>query len=173
MNCGKNGPTERHNGLRDQLCHTLCAGGITFSKEVMVPGRTRPADILLHNWSKGMDVCVDLTITNPLQAENLPLKPDTAFSHLSQAERDKHKKHNESCEKQRWLSNPAAFSPWGGCGPAAKSLLRDLISRIVGAQHPAVRECRTREIRENLSLTLARHIAKQLSVKNRVLETLY
>ena len=172
VSCRKNGFTRRHNSLRDELCRTLAAGGITYQKEVMVRDMTRPADILLHGWDKAVDVCVDLTITHPVQAESWPLGPETAALHLSKAEKDKNEKHKEVCKSMRWACHPMALTPWGGCGRSAKTLLFELTRRIAGDLLPPMRDERIRNIRENLSLSLAREVAKQLSIKNLVLEAL-
>lgn len=172
VNCNKNGWTRRHNALRDELCRNLTIGGINHFKEPIAVQRDRPADILLLGWDKGTDVCVDLTITNPLSAENYPLNPETAKRHLSLAEQRKTIKHKQSCEAMRWSAHPAAFSPWGGAGPAAKSLLFEITKRIAGDLHPAIQQERSTEIRQNLSLALVREIAKQLQVRNQVLNCL-
>ena len=60
------------------------------------------------------DVCVDLTITHPVQAESWPLGPETAALHLAKAEKDKREKHKDICRDMRWASHPIALTPWGG-----------------------------------------------------------
>ena len=66
--CPHNGPTKRHNALRDAWCAVLRSAAIDHGREVIARGGCRPADILLNGWDGGCDVAVDLVISHPLQA---------------------------------------------------------------------------------------------------------
>ena len=89
VSCVKNGISRRHNSLRDELSRILTASSVQHAKEVTSGDRKRPADILLVGWDRGRDICVDLTVTNPLCGTNHPLQPGVGKSHLSLAEREK------------------------------------------------------------------------------------
>ena len=66
----------RDNRLRDDLveyCHLAHIGcqvemGSGWGPE---KSRTRPADVLIPNWSLGKPVALDLTVTSPLNAETI------------------------------------------------------------------------------------------------------
>lgn len=172
VTCRKNGFTRRHNALRDTWAQVLASGGIRHAKEVAVPGGDRPADILLIGWDKGTDVCVDLTITSPLGLDAYPLNTEKARRHLNEAEKEKRTKQITQCEAMGWGHHPAAYSPWGGQGNAAKSLLFEVLKRATADQQGWPKTQRILEMRQNLSLTLAREVAKQLSLRCRVLDCL-
>jgi hypothetical protein len=148
----------------------MTSSGIAHLKEVHAQGRERPADLLLIAWDKGRDLCVDLTVTSPFTAENYPLSLDQAGRHLKAAERKKLTKHAASCAAMGWGANPAAFSPWGTTGPAAASILQEILKRASADLESAAKGTRIQEMRQNLSVTLARSLAKQLALKNRMLE---
>ena len=171
VTCNKNGWTRRHNAVRDELSRVLTIEGIPHDKEVPAKQRTRPADILLLSWDKGVDTCIDITISHPLQADCHPLSLDHAKRHLSAAEQRKLTKHHESCTLMHWSSHPAAFNPWGGTGPAARSLLTDILRRATSDLDEKSRNLRITEIRQGLSMALAREVAKQLALRTRIVES--
>ena len=174
--CRRNGFTQRHNALRDAWSQVLASAGIRHKKEVSVPNGDRPADILLLGWDKGVDVCVDFTITSPTSLDCYPLNPENSRNsrrHLNEAEKKaKRVKQSPSCDAMGWAHHPAAYSPWGGQGAAAKGLLHELLKRATADQQGWPKVQRILELRQNLSLTLAREVAKQLAMRCRVLDSM-
>jgi hypothetical protein len=166
--CDKAGSTRRHNALRDALFDTLIGSNICAAKEVSCNGRHRPADILLIAWERGRDVAVDLTVTHPLGLSQHPLNVRNAARHCQRAEAAKTQAEGDLCLRAGWGFLPMAFSPWGGAGPHARALLHEFGKRATAhlAGWPKLR--RLREINENLSLTLAREVVRQVSLRNRV-----
>ena len=67
-------------------------------------------------------------------------------------------------------ANPAALSPWGTTGPAVASILHEILKRASADLESAAKGIRIQEMRQNLSVTLARSLAKQLALKNRIIE---
>ena len=130
VSCPKNGISRRHNSLRDELARILAAASVQHAKEVTSGDRKRPADILLVGWDRGRDICVDLTVTNPLCASNHPLQPGVGRAHLGTAEREKIRLEGPLCAKVGWGFHPAAFSPWGGQGPKCKWLIEEITKRV-------------------------------------------
>jgi len=149
----------------------LVSGNIRHAKEVTTPEGDRPADILLIGWDKGTDVCVDFNVTSPLSWDLYPLNLDRARRHLNNAEKDKRAKQLHQCETVGWGHHPAAYSLWGGQGSAAKALLFEVLKRATADQQGWPKTQRILELRQNLSLTLAREVAKQLSLRCRLLDT--
>ena len=170
--CRRNGFTQRHNTLRDAWSQVLASAGIRHKKEVSVPDGDRPADILLLGWDKGVDVCVDFTITSPTSLDCSPLNPENSRRHLNEAEKVKRVKQSPSCDAMVWAHHPAAYSPWGGQGAAAKGLLHELLKRATADQQGWPKVQMILELRQNLSLALAREVAKQLAMRFRVLESM-
>ena len=64
----------------------------------------------------------------------------------------------------------AGFNVWGGTGPAAAKMLYELTRRATHALAGAHRAARAEEIRQNVSLTLARAVARQLRLAIRVMD---
>ena len=97
---------------------------------------------------------------------------EKAQHHLNDAERAKKTKQLSSCEAMGWAHHPAAYSPWGGQGSAARGLLYEVLKRATADQQGWSKTQRILELRQNLSLTLAREVAKQLSLRCRVQDSL-
>ena len=107
---------------------------------------------------------------NPLTADNYPLQPGVGKSYLSQAERAKVSKEGPLCAAVSWGFHPVAVSPWGGLGPQARWLLDETTKQITTDLPMAAHTVRVGEVRQNLSLTLAREVARQLSVRWRIMD---
>ena len=122
------------------------------------------------SWDKGRDLCVDLTVTCPFTADNYPLSQDQAARHLKTAEKRKLEKHAASCVRMGRGAHPMAFSPWGSTGPLASTLTQEILKRSVADLEPEAKGVRIQELRQNLSITLACSLARQLSLRDRVLE---
>ena len=88
--------------------------------------------------------------------------------HLSLAEWEKIRKEGPLCAQAVWGFHPAALSPWGGMGSAAKWLLDETLKRITADLPLAAHSARVQEIKQKISITLAREVARQLSLRCRV-----
>jgi len=150
--CRKNGITKRHNALRDAWAQVLTSAGIQHAKEVIVPCGDRPANILKISWD------------SPLALHAFPLNTEKARRHLNNAEKDKRTKHLHHREKMGWGHHPAAYSPWGGQGSAAKGFLFEVLKRATTDQQCWPKTQHILELRQNLSITLVREVAGQLSL---------
>ena len=117
-------------------------------------------------------MCVDLTITSPLALDAFPLSVEKAKRHLNEAEKEKRSKQLPSCEAMGWGHHPAAYSPWGGQGTAARSLLWEVLKHATSDQQGWAKTQRILELRQNLSITLAREVARQLSLRCQVSDSL-
>jgi hypothetical protein len=166
--CEKNGITQRHHALRDAIFDVLARGAIPAAKEVVSAHRNRPADILLVAWERGRDVAVDVTVTHPLAPSCYPLVLQRVGQHCRRAETNKVTAEAEMCREVGWGFMPAAFTPWGGSGPTARSLLYEIGRLATAALEGWPKQRRLREIQETISLTLARATVRQLRLRNRV-----
>ena len=122
----------RHNRLRDVLveyCHLAHVGcqvemGSGWESE---KNRTRPADILIPNWSLGKPVALDLPVTSPLNAEIISeASVTTAGSAAYAADQRKRVANDPKCTELGWVLNGS----WG-------SEARQTLSQIPG-YHPTV-----------------------------------
>ena len=108
---------------------------------------------------------MDITITHPLGAANFLLAPECASRHLKAKEASKCRKHAATCRSVRWACHPAAYTPWGGQGPLAGSLLREVSKRAGADGSSWTRRVRAAEMRQALSLALMREVARQLDAR--------
>ena len=154
----------------------LSQAAIPFAKEVALPprvehpGRLRPADILLLGWDNGRDVAVDLTIASCTALDCHPLSVAAAQTHLREKEADKVRRYRELSASAGWGFHPAAYSVWGAQGPGAATLLHEICKRATADSEAWSRLARAREIRQSLSLALARETARQLDLRCRMLD---
>ena len=175
VTCKKNGLSRRHNAVRDSWSTLFSAASVSHVKEAPSNDHRRPADLLLTAWDKGRDLAIDFTVTHPLGADAFPLTIDVGKRHLTLAEHAKQaqERRESTCAAMRWAYQPAAFSPWGGMGPSAKNLYYEATKKLVTDTPASMLEARHSEIRQALSLTLARQVARQLSLRSRALEEIF
>jgi hypothetical protein len=170
--CELNGSTQRHNAFRDAF-HTMCVRfGVAVEKEAECVAGRRPADILLLNWSRGQHVAVDFVCSHPLGLAQHPLVADNAKRHCNLAETRKVQTDGPPCEAKGWGFSPFALSTWGGLGTSAKEVLFEVTKRATADLQGWSKTRALLEIREGLSVTLMRQVARQLSLKGRVQEAL-
>ena len=110
---------------------------------------------------------MDFVVTHPLQAGLNHSLPQIS-NHLRSAEARKVSENLGVCTQAGWGFAPAAFSPWGGVGSGAGSLLYELSRRATASLTGWRRTQRVQEFYENVSMTLARNVAKALAAKSRV-----
>ena len=177
LSCHKNGITHRHNLLRDAWAEVLGRAGIPHAREVMIPAglgrsstfaRERPADILLIGWDRGRDVAIDFTVCHPTTMCAFPLSEEKARRHLAQEEHGKTSRQGPQCGAAAWGFHPAAYNPWGGQGPGAKSLLFTVTKRACADLLGWSRAEKAREIKFALATALAKGVAAQLALRLKV-----
>ena len=170
--CEQNGSTQRHNAFRNAF-HEMCVRyGIEVEKEAECLAGRRPADILLLQWSRGQHVAVDFVCSHPAGLAQHPLVVDNAKRHCNLAEARKMQADGPPCEAKGWGFSPFGLSTWGGLGSSAKAVLFEVTKRATADLRGWPKTRALQEIRETLSVTLMREIARQLSLKGRVEEVL-
>ena len=170
--CDQNGHTQRHNAFRNAF-HEMCVRyGIAVEKEAQCVAGRRPADILLLQWSRGRHVAVDFVCTHPAGQAQHPLVVENAKRHCNLAETRKVQADGPPCEVKGWGFSPFAISTWGGLGTSAKAVLFEVTKRATADLRGWPKTQALLAIREGLSVTLMREIARQLTVKGRVQDAL-
>ena len=123
MNCGTGGERiHRHTLLVDVVHQVAAAAQLTPRKEVrfLIPGRdSRPADVLLPQWSGGQDAALDITVVNPCQAAFVVGAATTPGYALDQAHRRKMRGAEEACRAQGLNFLPLVAESHGGWGEVA------------------------------------------------------
>ena len=170
--CEQNGCTQRHNAFRNAFFAVCVRYGMAVEKEAPCVAGRRPADILLLQWSRGQHVAVDFVCTHPAGLAEHPLVADNAAKHCNRAETRKVKVDGPPCEEKGWGFSPFAMSTWGGLGSSAKAVLFEVTKRATADLKGWPKTQALLEIREGLSVTLMREVARQLLVKSRVQDAL-
>ena len=71
VGCNGNGDrVSRHNAIRDVIFNAAQSAALAPSKEtphLLAESATRPADVLLPNWSQGRSAALDIHVISPLQ----------------------------------------------------------------------------------------------------------
>ena len=145
---------------------------MAVQKEAERLDKRRPADVLLLNWSRGQHVAVDFVCTHPAGVANHPLVVENTTKHCNRAELQKVRADAPACEAKGWGFSPFAISTWGGLGSSAKAVLFEVTKRVTADLQGWPRSQALEDIRQGLSVTLMRQVARQLSAKGRVEDTL-
>ena len=87
---------------------------------------------------------------------------------LAKADKDKVRANSASCARIYWECRGLAFSPWGGSGPAATALVRNLLDRATVDETGWPKQRARQELARQLAFALSRRVAKQLDMRRRV-----
>ena len=115
---------------------------------------------------------MDFTVVHPLGPSHWPLRLEDAARELKAAESRKLDVAEKRCRFAGWTYIAAAFSPWGMPGPSGKSLMLEIGRRAVASLAGWEKTRRQMQINEGISVTLQQQIARQLSLRYRVLQDL-
>jgi hypothetical protein len=124
------GITARHNGVRDALLVLAKNAGFAAESETRhlldhtpaLLGR-RPADVYIRSWDGAQDMCLDVSVVNPLTKSALDRWPESAVAHTEVA------KIRESAGPLRvanLLFLPVVMETYGGLGPQAMVAVKRL-----------------------------------------------
>ena len=125
----------RHNRLRDSFadfCRRACLApelergcGLTSTKD-----RTRPADVLVPNWSLSRSAAFDLKVINPLNSNFLLGASMTSGYTAELGEKDKHSKNDIPCTERGWVCVPLVVEVFGGWGNEAQEALSRVAKKL-------------------------------------------
>ena len=127
----------------------------------MTNRNTRPADVLVANWSLGKPAAFDLTVTSPLNPSILSEAGVTAGSAALVAECRKHDMNDPKCSELGWKCTPLAVETYGCWGAEARETLSRLATRLAIPMRCNKSQA-TDAIYGRLSLTLVRSCARAL-----------
>ena len=117
-------------------------------------------------------MAIDFVCTHPAGVAHHPMVAEHATKHCNRAEAQKVQADGPSCEAKGWGFSPFALSTRGGRGSSAKAVLFEITKRITADLQGWPKTQALEDIRQGLSVTLMRQIARQLSAKGRVEDTL-
>ena len=156
----------RHNKLSDVF--EECCRRANVSAQVEVGSgfghdkrNTRPADVLVANWSLGKPAAFDLTVTSPLNPSILSEAGVMAGSAAKVAECCKHDMNDPKCSELGWKCTHLALETYGCWGVEARETLSCLATRLAIPMR-CTKSQATAAIYGRLSLTLVRSCARAL-----------
>ena len=155
----------RHNKLRDcyaNLCSKACLSpqlekgpGLDFS---------RPADVLVPNWSLSNPAAFDLKVIHPLNTD-LILEVSLASGNSAEfGEIGKHTKNDQMCGRLGWTCIPLVVEVYSGWGCEAKGCFSRLSKRLA----MQVGVCETEALSQMyclLGITLMRQNARAILLR--------
>jgi hypothetical protein len=131
LTCSSGGfVTRRHNRLRDCL-HALCLfAGMSATKEqgASHDNLSRPADVLVPNWSLGRSAAFDFVVSSPLVPENL--SGAGAIDVVDRAADRKHTNNDAKCDELGWICVPLAVDSYGRWGSEAHTSFGTIASHL-------------------------------------------
>ena len=121
----------RHNKLRDCFAN-LCSKACLSPQLEKGPGLdfSRPADVLVPNWSLSNPAAFDLKVIHPLNTD-LILEASLASGNSAEfGEIGKHTKNDQMCGRLGWTCIPLVVEVYGGWGCEAQGCFSRLSKRL-------------------------------------------
>ena len=125
----------RHNRLRDVVAESCILAHLSVKVEAennLTPdhSHTRPADVLVQNWSRGRPAAFDICVTSPLNTLTLSEAGVCAGAAAQAGEVRKHSANDDKCGDLGWFCVPLVTETYGAWGPEAKACFSQLASRL-------------------------------------------
>ncbi|KAL5503591.1 hypothetical protein EMCRGX_G010564 [Ephydatia muelleri] len=118
--------------------------------------RSRPADVLVTRWEKGLPAALNITVTSPLNPAILDESCSIAGAAAVAAESRKHVANDPKCFELGWTCVPLAVETYGNWGVEAQETFSRLAS-LLAASHSVSKSKATADIYVRLNLTLTRY----------------
>ena len=120
VGCGGNGDRiSRHNAIRDVIFSAAQSAALAPSKEspgIVPSSLSRPADVLLPNWSSGRPAALDVHVISPLQQQTIVEASHTPGHALQVGVRRKLSAHLSVCRSTGTDFIPLVAETLGGLG---------------------------------------------------------
>ena len=134
-----------------EVGHGLTSGG----------SLSRPADVLVTRWVRGLPAALDITVTSPLTPAILVESCSTAGVAAANAESRKHDANDPKCVELGWICIPLAVEAHGNWGKEAQETFFQLAS-LLAAHHSVPKSKAAADIYGRLNLTLTRTVARAI-----------
>ena len=168
--CRRNKLWQRHRTLQAFLTAALRARGIPVKEEVSIcSDLKRDADILLPHWDGAAGLAIDVGVCHPCPPSTGWSAEASAKTLAARADR-KIAKYGDRCRAQGARFAPFVLGVWGSLAPGATDLWLEVQRRLAAHISGPARSRFIAELKQNLSLSLMRGVAAQLSAMNVVLE---
>ena len=95
---------------------------------ILPKDQSRPADILVPNWSLSCPAAFDIKVINLLNLQFLQEAAQTNAAEMG--EESKHSRNNEACALRGWLCIPLVVEVFGGWGNEAINVLTKMSKKM-------------------------------------------
>ena len=125
----------RHHGIQECLISLCRSAGVAARKEVLIDSsNSRPADVFLPHWSRGVSYAVDVTVSHPSQGittmRDGEMPTDSASVSAAKAKvAQKTAKYKTQCDAQGVAFVAAAVCCFGGWLPDMEKMINELADR--------------------------------------------
>ena len=145
----------RHNHLRDALYSTAQSAQLGPLREecALLPGKERPADVLLPNAAGGRHEALDICVVSSLQSQMVEGAATEPGFALAQRYREKMRKYGEACSAEGISFQPMPMEVLGGLHAATEKTVKKLgtaLARASGQEEALV----TKHLFDRLSIFL-------------------
>ena len=124
----------RHDSVRDILLEAARSAGCRRQKEVIVDSSgLRPADVYFPEWSRGMPLAVDVTISNPSQATTTHSATGGESASVRAAlgkTAEKERKYQAQCASKGVEFLALVVCCYGGWLPEPEELVKEVALRV-------------------------------------------
>ena len=155
----------RHNQLRDciaDFCHKACLSPqIEKGSGILPKDQSRPADILVPNWSLSRPAAFDIKVINPLNLQFIQEAAQTCGHAAEMGEEAKHSRNDEACALRGWSCIPFVVEVFGGWSNEAINVLLAISKKVATQLCRPLNEVMS-GIYSRLSLTLMRQNARAI-----------
>jgi hypothetical protein len=159
--CHNNQITRRHYDQVGVLEAVARKAGFACKKEQKAPDGSRPGDLFISRLDENGPAAVDVTIRDPL-AMSHPCPREKIEDWHDEQELDKCRKYGTVCHRKGWKFVPFVMDVWGGLGREALALVQTFIKALVGQKEGWQRRRLEATVWQELSITLAKSVARQL-----------
>ena len=157
----------RHHAVQECILSLCRSAGVPAKREVLIDtSGLRPADVFLPNFSGGLPIAADVTVSHPSQG--LTHASDGAAQRCSASERaaldkvdQKNRKYRAQCDARGVQFLPLAVCSFGGWLPQGEDLIKELATRSAGRTGKDEGVVRA-QFWERLSIALWRGNARQI-----------
>ena len=161
--CKFNQITRRHGAVQDFVLRTAQKAGFVARKEQGLEDGSRPGDVLITRLDSDGHAAVDITVRHTLTPSH-PLTRATEVQNWQvRQEQEKHNKYDVACRRHGWRMLPLVVDCYGGVGQEGRTLLSQLIKATAGQLPRASGREMEANIWQQLGLTLAKEVGRQLS----------
>jgi hypothetical protein len=170
MTCRCDGDVvSRHNHIRNAL-FDMCSRALLspqLEKGSHATDQTRPADILIPNWSLATPAALDVRVINPLNNKFVSAASITQASTAALGEEEKHNNNDTKCKSLGWKCIPLVVEVFGCWGNEAHTAIRTVANKIA-VQTRSTRAEVTQSMYSRLGIVLMRSNARSV-LKRRLL----